>query len=171
MRKRSDWYWPFALVVLSPAVTVPLTFVILNQSSQFSAAELEQEPGGIGRWGDTFFYLRDIRLAHMLGLLNLLAFAWLARRSAQTKLAALLAGLLGTVRLAVPLLILQSDSVSFQGDTYVPGDAMLWSGLYSIGLWLLTAAIFTLFIVSSAIAAGLAERRALRNPPLPPGSA
>jgi len=65
--KRSDWYWPFALVVLSPVVTVPLMFVFLNLSTQFSAAELQREPGGLGRWGDTFFYLRDIRLAHMPG--------------------------------------------------------------------------------------------------------
>ena len=146
-------------------------FVILNLSAHFSAAELEQESYG-GRWGDTYFYLRDVRLAHMPGLLNLLAFAWLARRSAQTKLAALLAGLLGAIRLAVPLLVLQGGSVSYQGDTYVPGArVLLWSGPYSVGLWFLTAATFTLFIVSSAIAAGLAERRARRESGLPPGSA
>ena len=118
MRKRMcGWYWPFAWILLSPVVTVPLMFLVLNLSAHFSAAELEQEPGGLERWGRTFFYLRDVRLAHMPGLLNLLALAWLACPSAQTKLAAVLAGLLGAVRLAVPLLVLEGASVSYQGDT------------------------------------------------------
>jgi hypothetical protein len=163
------WYWPFVLILCSPIVTVPLMHVILNLSAHFSAAELEQEPS-IGRWGRTFFYLRDVRLAHMPGSMNLLAVAWLTCPSAQTKLAAVLAGLLGAVRLAVPLLVLEGASVTYQGDTYVLGSRMFfWSGPCSIGLWLLTAATLGLFGASSAIVAWLAERRARRNP-LPPGS-
>jgi hypothetical protein len=163
------WYWPFVLILCSPIVTVPLMHVILNLSAHFSAAELEQQPS-IGRWGATFFYLRDVRLAHMAGSMNLLAVAWLACPSAQTKLAAVLAGLLGAVRLAVPLLILEGASVSLQGDTYVPGSRMVWwSGSCSIGLWLLTAATLGLFGASSAIVAWLAEDRARRDF-FPPGS-
>jgi hypothetical protein len=148
-------------------------FVILALSAHFSAAELDQEPGGLERWGNTFFYLRDVRLAHMAGVLNLVALAWLACPSAKTKVAAVLAGLLGALRVAVPLMILEADSVRYQGDTYVPGAKMFFaSGPCSIGLWVLTTGpIPVLFGISVGIAAWLARRRALRNPPLPPGSA
>jgi len=167
VRKRVDaWYWPFVWITLSPAVTVPLSFVILGLSPEFSSADLGRASG----WREVFWYLRDARLADLPGLLNLLALAWLACPSAQTKRAALLAGLLGAIRVAVPLLILGAFTTTYQGDTYVSGFPMLLSGLCSIGLWFLTAAPLVLFGMSSLIWA-CAGRWVPRKSGLPPGSA
>src|SRR5437762_9562437 len=97
---------PLWLVVLAPLLTVPLTQSAtqsLVQSDSCTVLDL----GFMG--GSASCQTGPLAMALAPGLLNLAALLWLFARDARTRRAALVAGVMGSVRLVLPLATLLSS--------------------------------------------------------------
>src|SRR3990170_5581260 len=111
LARLNRWHWPFAWILLIPIVTgwsqaVLLDrFVVDGETCTFidsvSAAKTAVAAGAQW-WGCPG---RDVALTLLPGLLNLGAYLWLWSSRREVRLAALVAGTLGGVRLVVPLLM------------------------------------------------------------------
>src|SRR3990170_785091 len=95
----SGWRWPFVWILLAPLATVPLTLTMLAF-----------RPGG-HYCGDL---CDNVPLGHALaslwpGIFNLAPFLWLRSSSGRVRGAAVVAGILGALRVAVPALMYYDD--------------------------------------------------------------
>jgi hypothetical protein len=118
----NKWWMPFLWIILTPLVTVPLSEALFDSLAGYQA------PGeaGLPAINDPdcldfacvdyeYFELGiPTLIAFALpGLLNLVAFAWLVSTSRRVRTAAVVAGVLGVVRLMIPVIVLLSfDTVT-----------------------------------------------------------
>jgi hypothetical protein len=141
------WRWPFLWVLLVPVVTMPLQVERLGASEGFLAAnvyencDLAPGPGLTNTWKCP---VECVLPTLMPGLLNLVAFLWLVSPRRKTRYAALVAGALGAVRVAVPALIYMAlgSPISLRTQ-YWPGPNE--SAAASVILWLLSVAVLAVF--------------------------
>ncbi|MFQ5879929.1 MAG: hypothetical protein ACE5IZ_07155 [Dehalococcoidia bacterium] len=97
------WGWPFLWILLIPIVTVPWHGILL-------------EDLGRGRYP-----VEDVLPTLAPGLLNLVAFLWVLSPERRTQYAALVAGILGSVRLVVPALIYMASGPTITVDGFLGG--------------------------------------------------
>lgn len=142
------WRWPFLWIILIPVVTMPLQVERLGASEGFLAANVFENcdlvpdiPGQTNTWKCA---VEDVLPTLMPGFLNLVAFAWLLSPRRKTRYAALAAGTLGALRLAVPALIYLALASPISVRTqYWPGPNE--SAAASVILWFLSVAALSRF--------------------------
>jgi hypothetical protein len=150
-----EWRRPLLIIVLSPLVTVPLTFVLPYVLLGVGGCEPSGWLGGVA-WCSPV--PAELMLAP--GITNLAAAFWLLSRDAQTRLAAGVATMLGGLRFGVPLLAMLGTAAHIEGHpglqldagTYLiagfPNDETRAVTSLSVGLWVMS--LLSLAIVSSA---------------------
>jgi hypothetical protein len=107
------WSWPLIWIAFIPVVTVSLTLALTVQITHSDACV------GVG-WmgGDYWCEPGPTALALAPGILNLVPIVGLLSRNPKTRLAALVAAILGAFRLALPLVALLMGASS---TPYAPG--------------------------------------------------
>ncbi len=113
---------PFLWIMLSPLVTVPLSFSLFFLLTGYHEAE---EVGLPPKPAHEYFEAGPTLIAFTLpGLLNVAPFAWALSAKRGLRKAAAVAGLLGLVRLSIPpaVLLLFFHRVTAGGTSYVEFD-------------------------------------------------
>lgn len=158
-RRGVTWPVPFLVVVMLPAITVPLQGILLGVLTDgwaYNAALYHvfgvDTPAGACRavydsgWDKEWACPRlESSLTLLPGLLNLSAFGWMGSRDRTTRTSAAAAGSLGLVRLLAPAAIyLSSSEVHLMGSyqIYKGGTVANISPFVSLGLWGLTLIVF-----------------------------
>ena len=133
----NEWGWPFAWILLIPAVTVSWQAVLLHSlANQDNCVLIFRGELGGDEWGCP---VGDVLPTLLPGLLNLVAFLWLVFPG-RTRHAALIAGTLGALRLGVPVLLY----ITSGPDMTVVTGGLIWpavrgdSFLASWVLWFLS---------------------------------
>ena len=134
-------------MILSPIVTLPVSMGIL----------LTLPNCGID---EPWWQLNHIRLALLPGSMDLVAFVWLASANSQVRKAAATSGVIGIIRVALPLLAVgyyaaRSGVQENNPACDVSSFLLIPLALLIIGLWAFTALIsaFVLWRVTRATAA------------------
>ena len=154
----NKWWIPFVWIMLTPIVTLPLS-VLLSPSAHYGPElGLPDEPpdtiAGFCPEGDDpfgscipnflapyyeYYEVTPIVMAFALpGLLNLAPFAWATSGKRRVRAAGIVAGLLGLLRLSIPVAVLMSLNrlTSDDGGSYLQFEATLFSALH-FGVWTL----------------------------------
>lgn len=124
---------PFLVLFLSPLVTVPVTAAIILLLPDCGVDEPWWEQGHIQR-------------AFLPGLVDLLPFAWLLSTTSRVRWAALIAGLMGTLRFMFPQVALAVYGASSGGQAGDPscnvsGFLLPWLAASIVGLWIITSLV------------------------------
>ena len=150
------WWSPFVWIMLTPIVTLPLS-VLLSPSAHYGPElGLPDEPpdaiAGFCPEGDDpfgscipnffapyyeYYEVTPIVMAFALpGLLNLAPFAWAASGKRRVRAAGIVAGLLGLLRLSIPVAVLMSLNklTGDDGRSYLQFEATLFADLH-LGVW------------------------------------
>lgn len=141
----NGWSWPFLWILLIPVVTVPGQAILLQSVVQSEALHADQSNCVVlrrdyeyGMYHDFGCPVGDVLPTLLPGLLNLAPLFWLLSARHQVRMAALVAGILGAIRLGVPavLYIISHPQVSISSTFPLPwmfggGDA----ALLSVVLW------------------------------------
>jgi len=142
------WGWPFIWILLIPVVTGIWSEILIEDAVDESTCTLIKSAGAVEF---EFFYEiwrcpREDMLPTLLpGLLNLVAFAWVLSGKREVRWAALMAGTLGAVRLAVPAAIYWHSGAYLE----IHGGGATSSARASLGLWLLSAVSAIVFLVGA----------------------
>jgi hypothetical protein len=118
---------PYLVLALSPALTLPAAWLILAALPDCGADE-------------PWWELRHFELALLPSLADFLPFLWVASREGRVRLAALLAGLAGSARYAVPQALTLAYSASSRGqelnaDCTVSSFFAAWLAAIMLALW------------------------------------
>ena len=128
--------WPLLLVILSPLVTLPITWGIISFLPDCGV----DEPA---------WQLRHMQLALLPGLVDLFSFVWVVSAKAQVRRAAAVAGLIGFSRLALPQVLVGIYATSVGGpvgDISCPVSVFLlqWLIPLVLGVWAASALLCVL---------------------------
>jgi len=148
----NQWGWPFVWILLIPIATVFWSAVLLDQILDEGICDFVEPPFGQEVLFDEWRCPREDVLPTLLpGLLNLVAFSWVLSGRQKVRWAALVAGTVGAVRLAAPLLIYRLSGAYVDIGDFRPitvsGPAS--SVLLSWGLWGLSAVSAIVFLVAA----------------------
>lgn len=159
----NQWGWPFVWILLIPIATVFWSAVLLDQLLDEGICTFVQQPFGTERFFDQWRCPREDVLPTLLpGLLNLVAFSWVLSGQREVRWAALVAGTLGAVRLAAPLLIYGRSGAYVDIDDLRP--IIVWgpgsSVLVSWGLWGLSAVSALVFVVGASMVESKGRKQA-----------
>ncbi len=107
----NQWSMPFLWIILAPIVTVPLSAILFSTLAGYhSPAEVGLPDRSSHGW---FSFIREYSevvptlIAFSLpGLFNLAPFVWMLSAKPRVRMAGALAGLMGLVRLGIPLAVL-----------------------------------------------------------------
>ncbi len=107
----NDWWWPFAWITLTPIVTVPLSAILFSTLAGYHSPGEAGLPDRSehGWFGSTHEYAEVLPtlIAFVLpGLLNLVSFLWVSSTRPRVRAAGIVAGLLGIVRVSIPVIVL-----------------------------------------------------------------
>ena len=152
------WWSPFVWILVTPIVTLPLSVLLSPSAHDGPELGLPDEPpdaiAGFCPEGDDpfgscipnflspyyeYYEVTPIVMAFALpGLLNLASFGWAASGKRRVRAAGIVAGLLGLLRLSIPVTVLMSLNrlTSEDGRSYLQFEATLFSDLH-LGVWLL----------------------------------
>lgn len=127
----NEWWRPFQWIILTPIVTVPLSailFSLLAGNQEPKAVGLPASDAGCSLFCAAYEYseLNPTLIAFTVpGLVNLVAFAWVLSKEPRVRIAAMVAGLLGLLRLSIPtiaLLLTTHRLTNYDGVTYLQWD-------------------------------------------------
>ena len=130
-RSSAPWWFPFRWIILAPIVSVPLSaalFEMLAGNQEPEAVGLPASDAGCSWFCSAYEYaeLNPTLIAFTVpGVVNLVAFAWVLSKEPRVRIAAMVAGLLGLLRLSVPtivLLLIINRLTNGDGVTYVQWD-------------------------------------------------
>ena len=126
---------PYLMLAASPLLTLPISFMILLSIPDCGKAV-------VGEPSDEGWELRHFQIALLPALADLLPFLWLVSRTPVVRRAAIVAGLLGSARYAIPqaATLLESMGQFNGGECAVAG--------YFVGIVLIPI-IFILWLVSA----------------------
>ncbi len=121
----NDWSMPFRWIILAPIITVPLSVILFSLLAGYHGPEeVGQPPNRTGCFlGCPVHEYSEVTATVMAfvlpGLLNLVPFVWVVSRNTRARLAGIVAGLLGLLRMFVPLIVLTLvfDEVTGRGGT------------------------------------------------------
>ena len=152
------WWSPFVWIMLTPIVTLPLSVLLSPSAHDGPELGLPDEPpdaiAGFCPEGDDpfgscipnflspfyeYYEVTPTVMAFALpGLLNLVPFGWAASGKRRVRAAGIVAGLLGLLRLSIPVAVLMSLNrlTSDDGRSYLQSEATLFSDL-RFGVWAL----------------------------------
>ena len=150
------WWSPFVWIMLTPIVTLPLSVLLSPSAHGGSELSLPDEPpdaiAGFCPEGDDpfgscipnflspfyeYYEVTPTVTAFALpGLLNLAAFGWAASGKRRVRAAGTVAGLLGLLRLSIPVAVLMSLNklTGDDGRSYLQFEATLFADLH-LGVW------------------------------------
>jgi len=155
------WGWPFAWILLISMVTTMWSYYLLDPVLDDVCTLVKNPPAGSM---DPNIYRcppKDVMPTLLPGLLNLVAFGWVLSGRREVRWAALLAGTLGAVRLAAPLLIYRlsgadAEIVDWSLDlSYGKETTAILSGW----LWLLSGASAIAFLVGAKVVESRKRKR------------
>ena len=129
--------WPLLLVILSPLVTLPVSWGILILLPNCGL----DEP-----WWD----LTHMRLALLPGFVDLVPIVWLASAKTQVRKAASIAGVVGVIRVALPQMAVGIYAARFGGQDGDPACAVF--SFLLIPLVLLMLAVWAVSVLICAFA-------------------
>ncbi len=135
-RRLNRWFLPYLVLSVSPALTLPISLNIL-----FSLPDC-----GID---EPWWELRHFEIALLPALADFLPFLWLVSGIARVRQAAVVAGLVGAARYAIPQAATLTYGMSLGGQTLNPECSI--SSLF-VGA-LLVPLILALWFASALIAA------------------
>ncbi len=129
---------PYLVLAVSPVLTLPASRIILASIPDCGVDE-------------PWWELRDFELALAPGLADLLPFLWLASGAPGVRRAAIVAGLLGSARYAIPQAATLMYSISYGGQES-PGCTIssffaATLALAMLALWLVTALIVAVILL------------------------
>lgn len=134
------WAWPFAWILLIPIVTGFWRYGLLGGVVEHDCVPLPPYNPFAQAYECP---VEDVLPTLLPGLLNLVAFLWVLSSRRQVQYAALVAGTLGAVRLAVPALIYVAS-----GPAITIGENRVFdtpATLESFVLWLISLAVALVF--------------------------
>ncbi|MEE9208706.1 MAG: hypothetical protein V3U67_10135 [Gemmatimonadota bacterium] len=106
----NHWSMPFWWIILAPIVTVPLSAILFSTLAGYHSPAEVGLPDRSGAWfieANAYSEVVPTLIAFTLpGLLNLAPFIWTLSAKPRVRMAGALAGLLGLVRLGIPLAVL-----------------------------------------------------------------
>jgi hypothetical protein len=157
----NQWGWPFVWILLIPMATVFWSAVLLQQALDEGICTFVPIAGEriVDQWRCP---REDVSPTLLPGLLNLVAFSWVLSGQREVRWAALVAGTLGAVRLAAPLLIYGLSGAYVDiGDlrpiiVFAQGSSVLASWV----LWGLSAVSALVFVVRAEIVESKERRQA-----------
>lgn len=100
-------FLPYLVLAITPALTLPLSAAILRSIPECG----RDDPF----WDETHWEFGYFELALLPGLADLLPFAWLFSHAPSVRRAAVIAGLIGAVRFAVPQVLTLLAHTSSRG--------------------------------------------------------
>ncbi len=128
--------WPFLILSLSPLVIAPVTVGIISSLPDCGLDE-------------PWWELRHMQLAFLPGLMNFLPFLWLISHRTNVRWAALVAGVMGATRFALPQVSIALYSASSGGQL---GDPSCSVSIFLLALLIpLMAAAWLVSIVVGAV--------------------
>jgi hypothetical protein len=153
-----DWWRPFLWITLTPIVTVPLSKILFPLlAGVHEPQEIGLPPnrpidlfwdGGPGECNSMFStpcyeyfqVVPTVAAFTVPGLINLVPIVWIASTSVKARIAGIVAGLLGLLRLCVPVMVLMLsfDTITSPGGTSYFKSEIPWlsSGLTPhIAVW------------------------------------
>lgn len=154
------WYSPYLALVLVPVATLPLTFAIWDSIPTCIIDE-------------TQYKTRDVALALSPTVADLLPFLWFLSRAPGVRRAAIIAGLIGAVRFAIPVILLLAEVQEEEPRMLLaPPDPPGPCEDYPVSMFFFLGMIFFMPILwaASALLAGLAVLITRANPSPPPAS-
>lgn len=166
----NQWWVPFLWIILTPIVTVPLSAMLFDALAGYHEPQEVGLPGPartdgcdrdgwFGGWCPTYHYyeVAPTFIAFVLpGLLNLVPFLWVSSTRPRVLAAGIVAGLLGVLRLSIPVMVLMLavDRVTNPGGTAYfefrqgPGfDQSIAIPIFGFLAWFGTLLFWALFAV------------------------
>ena len=155
------WFLPYLVLVLSPVLTLPVSGLLIGSLPYC----LVDEPS---------YRLRHFEIALLPSLADLLPFLWLASSTLGVRRAAIVAGLIGSVRFAIPQVLTLIEHIEVvrwvpSGDALHPPEPELCPE-YTIHTFFILSLVFiilALWLVSALIVAVIllrARRRPVDHP-------
>jgi hypothetical protein len=104
-----QWWHPFLWITLTPIVTVPLSYILFELLAGVHEPQEVRLPDCEGCWFVTYEYSEVVPTAiafTLPRLLNLAPLVWILSPDHRARSAGVVAGMLGALRLSIPLVVL-----------------------------------------------------------------
>lgn len=149
------WYSPYLVLLLVPVITLPVTFTIW-ESIPYCIIDEHQ------------YKTRDVALALSPTVADLLPFLWFLSRAPGVRRAAIIAGLIGAARFAIPVVLLLAEVQEEEPRMLLaPPEPPGPCEDYPVSMFFFLGMIFFMPMLwaASAALAGLAALITRPNPP------